>query len=72
MMSKFRKLEKRVDISSYDDYQKRIFGFLAERLFNVWLLKNNLKVKELKVVNIEGENLLLKGLNMLKRKIVGK
>ena len=65
-------LEKRVDISSYDDYQKRIFGFLAERLFNVWLLKNNLKVKELKVVNIEGENLLLKGLNMLKRKIVGK
>ena len=33
-------LEKRVDISSYSNYQKRIYGFLSERLFNVWLEKN--------------------------------
>lgn len=45
-------LEKRVDISSYDDYNKRIFGFLSERLFNVWLTHENLKVKEMPVYNV--------------------
>ena len=61
-------VEKRVDISQYDRYQRRIFGFLAERLFNVWLLHEQLKAKEVKVVNLEGENLILKAVNMLKRK----
>lgn len=45
-------LEKRVDISDYDDYNKRIFGFLSERLFNVWLIHENLKVKEMPVYNV--------------------
>ncbi len=64
-------LERRIDISDYDDYQRRVFGFLSERLFNVWLLRHDLKVKESPVVNIEGEELLRKGINMLKRKILG-
>ena len=61
-------LEKRVNISEYDNYQARVFGFLAERLFNVWLQYHQLKTKEVKVVNLEGENLILKAVNMLKRK----
>jgi len=61
-------VEKKVDISHYDTYQGRIFGFLAERMFNVWLLHHGLKVKEIKVVNLEGENLIVKAVNMLKRK----
>ena len=61
-------LERRVDISDYDHYQSRIFGFLGERLFNVWLAKNELKIKEVKIINIEGENLFTKAINMLKRK----
>lgn len=38
--------EKRIDISQYDAYQKRVFGFLAERLLNVYIRHNNLKVYE--------------------------
>lgn len=32
-------LERRVDISSYDTQERRVFGYLSERLFNVWLVK---------------------------------
>lgn len=47
-------LEKRIDISDYSQYNQRIFGFLSERLFNVWLEKNNdLKIKKMYVNNIE-------------------
>lgn len=45
-------VEKVVDVSNYDDFQKRLFGFLSEELFNVWIKKNNtLKVKYLTVYN---------------------
>jgi len=46
-------VEKRVDISEYSNKQKRIFGYMSERLLNVWIIKNNLKVKELELVNNE-------------------
>lgn len=40
-------VEKRTDISSYDSYQQRLYGFLGERLLNVWLLHRQAKVKYL-------------------------
>lgn len=46
-------LEKEVDLSQYNEYQKRIYGFLAERLLNVWVDKNNLKIKTIRVINID-------------------
>lgn len=45
--------EKRIDISGYDLYQKRVFGFLAERLLDVWLFNRGLKIKEVPVVCLE-------------------
>jgi hypothetical protein len=68
LFSIFFELEKRIDISNYDTYQARVFGFLAERLFNVWIIHNKLKVKEIKVVNLEGENKFFKAIKLLKRK----
>ena len=47
-------LEKRTDISNYDDYNKRLFGFMSERLFNVWLLKHKeLKLQKMPVYNTD-------------------
>lgn len=46
-------LEKEVDYSDYNDYQKRIFGFLSERLLNVYVQQNHLKVFEMGVINTE-------------------
>jgi hypothetical protein len=39
-------VEKRTDISCYDTYQARIYGYLSERLLRVWLLNQPLRVKE--------------------------
>lgn len=47
-------LEKQVNIKNYDSYQSRLFGFLSERLFNIWLNYQNLKIYESRITFLEG------------------
>lgn len=63
-------LEKRIDISSYDAYEARIYGFLAERLFNVWLERQGGKRCEVNIVFLEDIDWKVKILKFLKRKFV--
>lgn len=48
-------VEKKITIST-DPYQARVFGFLAERLLNVYVYHNKLKIKEVPIVFIDDNN----------------
>lgn len=37
-------VEKKVDISNYSSSQKRIFGYMAERLLNVWVVSRKIPI----------------------------
>jgi hypothetical protein len=64
---------QQIDWRSYGSTQRRVFGYLGERLFNVWLEENtgNLTVAHLPVVNVEGERRLVKAAALLRRKYAG-
>ena len=46
-------LDNRIDFSKRDNYNARTPGFLGERLFNVWIEKNNFRICEKNIFNIE-------------------
>ena len=49
LFSIFAEVEKKIDPSRYDDYHKRVFGFISEFLLYVWVEVKGLKVYECKV-----------------------
>lgn len=46
-------LERRIDLSGRDNYQKRAICFLVERIFNFWCHRNMLTMNAIKEVPIE-------------------
>lgn len=49
LFSIFFEVQKRIDIDSYDDYHKRVFGFISEILLLVWVKAKGLRPYECKV-----------------------
>lgn len=50
-------MENRIDLSKHEDpYQGRVYGFLAERLLNVWVVHQKLSVAEFPIFNTEQQD----------------
>lgn len=62
-------LENRLDISSYNKNDSRVFGFVSERLLDIWLETKGYQYKSLPYVFMESQNWFVKGWRFLKRKI---
>lgn len=41
--------EKEIDVSTYDNYHKRVYGFLSELLLNTWIIQKQYHVYETEV-----------------------
>lgn len=65
-------LEQRIDITGYSDYEARVFGFISERLLDVWVNYHQKSYREYPVTFMESQNWLVKGGNFLKRKFFNK
>ncbi|MGN0620890.1 MAG: DUF4422 domain-containing protein [Porcipelethomonas sp.] len=62
-------LEERLDISSYNKNDSRVFGFVSERLLDVWINTNNISYKDQPYIFMEKQNWFIKGMNFVKRKL---
>ncbi|MCQ2530421.1 MAG: DUF4422 domain-containing protein [Lachnospiraceae bacterium] len=69
MFGVLKVVEERLDISSYSDFDKRVFGRISELLMDVWITKNNVNYVEANMMNMDGENWPKKIALFIKRKL---
>lgn len=65
-------LENRLDISSYNKNDARVFGFVSERLLDIWLETKRYAYKTMPYVFMESQNWFIKGGDFIKRKMIKK
>lgn len=65
------KVEAELDISTYSPSEARVFGYLSERMLDIWLLGNSYAYKEVPVMFMERTNWVVKGGRFLLRKLRG-
>lgn len=56
LFSVLAEVENTLNISEYSKNDARVYGFLSERLLDVWLIKNKIRYCELPVLNLEPVN----------------
>jgi len=61
-------LENRLDISDYNENDRRVFGFVSERLLDIWLETNHVPSKDIPYIFMEKINWVTKGAAFLSRK----
>ena len=62
-------VENRLDISDYNQNDARVFGFVSERLLDVWIDTNKIKYINQPYIFMEKQNWITKGMNFIKRKL---
>ena len=62
------KLEQEINLKNYTGYQRRVLGYIAERLLDVWIEHNHIQYIDTDYVTIEKINWVIKIKNFLKRK----
>ena len=71
LFSILEECERRIDISAYTDVQKRIWGFMGERLLNVWVHHNLKRISFLNILKYDssakGHSLILYGMDKLRK-----
>jgi hypothetical protein len=65
-------LEEKLDISEYNSNDQRVFGFVAERLLDVWIETEQIPYRECPVIHMESQHWLKKGSAFLRRKFSSK
>ncbi len=64
-------LEKRVDISKYNDFHKRFYGRVSELLLDVYFKTNKINYKEVKFIYMEKIDYKKKVIGFIKAKFMG-
>ncbi|MBO7422070.1 MAG: DUF4422 domain-containing protein, partial [Oscillospiraceae bacterium] len=62
-------LEEVLDISAYSKNDQRVFGFVGERLLDVWLETGGYRYRNIPYVFLEKQNWFLKGMRFIGRKM---